>query len=205
MYGWLIALGIIVLLAILPVGVCLIYNADGLVLSLLLGLLKIKLIPKAPKEKKEKKKPEKKQKKQKTESSSKPADKKKSTGKVTDFLPLVDVGLKFLRSFRRKLRVNRLDVVYVMAGGDPCDLALNYGKAWEAIGNIVPYLDRIFVIKKRNIQVQCDFAADSPRIYARLDVTITVGRLIGLAVKYGVLALREFLKIKNKRKGGAHK
>ena len=201
MTGWFIAIGIMVLIAILPVGVCLIYDADGLLLSLLLGAVKIKLFPKASGDKKvKKKKPEKKQPKQK-QKTTKPA--KKSGGKITDFLPLVDIGLKFLNSFRRKLRVKCLEINYVMAGGDPSDLALNYGKAWTAVGNVMPLLERVFVIKKRNIQVQCDFSADVATIYARLDITITVGRIIGLAVKYGVLALREFLKIKNK--GGAEK
>lgn len=204
MTGWLIALGILVLLAILPVGVCLIYDADGLILFLLFGAVRIKLFPRASKDKKEKKeKPVKKQKKSNTAPKQKPVEKKKSGGKITDFLPLVDVGIKFLGSFRRKLRVKRLTVNYVMGGGDPCDLALNYGKAWTAVGNIMPLLERIFVIKKRNIQVQCDFTAPSATIYARLDITITIGRVVGLAVKYGVLALREFLKIKNK--GGASK
>lgn len=202
MTGWLIALGILVLLAVLPVGVCLIYNEDGLVLSLFLGAVKIKLFPKASKEKKKKEKP-KKQKKAKPASKPQSVKKERSGGKITDFLPLVDIGLKFLGSFRRKLRVKRLELNYVMAGGDPCDLALNYGKAWTAVGNIMPLLERIFVIKKRNIQVQCDFAEVAARISARLEITITIGRVVGIAVKYGVKALREFLKIKNKNKGGA--
>lgn len=202
MTGWLIALGILVLLAVLPVGVCLIYNEEGLVLSLLLGAVKIKLFPKASSEKKkEKSKKEKKQKK--AASKGKKGKKKRSGGKVTDFLPLVDIGLQFLGSFRRKLRVRRLEMRYVMAGGDPCDLALSYGKAWTAVGNLMPLLERVFVIRKRNIQVQCDFAADSAEISARLDITITVGRVVGIAVKYGFKAIREFLKIKNK--GGAKK
>lgn len=204
MTGWLIALGILVLLAVLPVGVCLIYNEDGLVLSLFLGAIKIKLFLKASKEKKKKEKP-KKQKKVKPASKPQSVKKERSGGKITDFLPLVDIGLKFLGSFRRKLRVKRLELNYVMAGGDPCDLALNYGKAWTAVGNIMPLLERIFVIKKRNIQVQCDFAEVSARISARLEITITIGRVVGIAVKYGVKALREFLKIKNKNKGGAKK
>lgn len=210
MTGWLIALGILVLIAILPVGVGLIYSHDGLVLSLLLGMIKIKLLPKNPKEKKQKDKKKKeaskkKKKSKNNDSGQKPKEKKRSGGKVTDFLPLLDVGIRLLSSFRRKLRVKRMEVNYIMAGGDPCDLALNYGKAWEAVGNIMPYLDRIFVIKKRNIQVQCDFTANSACIYAKLDITITIGRVIGIAVKYGFLALREFLKLKNKRKGGATK
>ena len=204
MTGWLIALGILVLLAVLPVGVCLIDNEDGLILSLLLGAIKIKLFPKASTEKKkEKPKKKKKQKQKNTATKDKKKNKKKSGGKLTDFLPLVDIGLQFLGSFRRKLRVNRLEILYVMAGVDPCDLALNYGKAWTAVGNLMPLLERIFVIKKRNIQVQCDFTADSAKISARLDMTITVGRVVGIAVKYGIKAIREFLTIKNK--GGAKK
>lgn len=208
MTGWLIALGILVLLAIMPVGVCLIYGSDGLYLSLLLGLFKIKILPKnTKKEKKEKIKKDKpkKQKPKKSKPKAASGHKKKTGGKVTDFLPLLELGIRFLGGFRRKLRLHRLELNYIMAGGDPCDMALNYGKAWEAVGNVVPYLDRMFVIRKRDIQVQCDFVASSPTIYARLDISITIGRVIGLVVKYGVLALREFLKIKNKRKGGAQK
>ena len=36
---------------------------------------------------------------------------------------------------------------------------------------------------------------------AAADITILTGRLLGLAARYGYQALREFLKIKNKRKG----
>ena len=210
MTGWLIALGILVLLAILPVGVSLIYNEDGLFLSILLGLVKIRILPKAAKkEKKEKKaKPPKKQAK-KEKSKATPKEKKpkeKSGGKLTDFLPLVQIALRLLGSFRRKLRVNRLELKLTMAGGDPCDLAVNYGKAWAAVANLMPQLERIFVIKKRDIQVQCDFVDDTTRIKARLDITITIGRIVGVVVKYGVLAVLELLKILNKRKnnkGGA--
>lgn len=198
--GWYIALGILVLLAIMPVGVSLIYQEDGLILSLLLGTVKIKLYPKSKKEKPEKKdKKEKKQTKPASAGEKKPEQKKKG-GKLSDFLPLVDVALGFLGSLRRKLRVKRLELDLILAADDPCDLALNYGKAWAAVGNIMPLLEQMFVIKKRNVQVQCDFLADTTRITARLDVTITVGRVIGLAAKYGVLALREYFKLK---KGGA--
>ncbi len=205
MTGWLIALGILLFLAILPVGVSLIYNQSGLYLSILVGLVKIRLLPKPSKEKEKKvkkAKPAKKtEKPQKPVASSKPPKtKEKSGGKLTDFLPLLDIGLKFLGSFRRKLRVNRLYLNLVMAGGDPCDLAVNYGKAWAAVGNLMPMLEKVFVIKKRNVQVQCDFVAPATTIHARLDITITIGRVVGIAVKYGILAVVELLKILNKRK-----
>jgi hypothetical protein len=92
-----------------------------------------------------------------------------------------------------------------MAGGDPCDLAVNYGRAWAAVGNLLPQLEKWFVIKKRDIEVECDFEASQTLVIAHLDLTITLGRLLATALVYGVKALIEFLKIKNKRKGGASK
>ena len=68
----------------------------------------------------------------------------------------------------------------------------------------MPHLDRLFVIKKRDVEVECDFTASETLVFARLDLTITLGRLLSLAVCYGIRALKEFLNIKKKRKGGAN-
>ena len=61
------------------------------------------------------------------------------------------------------------------------------------------------MIKKRDIDVGCDFVASETTIYVRLDLTITLGRILAIAVVYGFRGIVEFLKIKNKRKGGASK
>ena len=130
-------------------------------------------------------------------------DKKEKGGSLLDFLPLVKVELNFLGDLRRRLRVNRLELKLILAGGDPCDRAVNYGRAWTAVGNLMPQLERLFVIKKRDVEVECDFTASETLVIARLDLTITLGRLLGLAIVYGIRALREFLKLQKKRKGGA--
>ena len=108
--------------------------------------------------------------------------------------------LDFLAAFGRKIRVNHLEMKLILAGGDPCDLAVNYGKAWTALGNLLPLLERCFVIRKRDLQVECDFVSESTTIFARLDITITLRRLLGLVVVYGIRALKEYLKISQKRK-----
>ena len=61
MTGWLIALGILILLAILPLGVSVIYNEDGPLIRIIAGFIRIKVFPlkKKEKKKKEKKKPKK--------------------------------------------------------------------------------------------------------------------------------------------------
>ena len=91
----------------------------------------------------------------------------------------------------------------ILAGDDPCDLAVNYGRIWAAVGNLMPQLERLFVIKKRDIQVECDFTASETCVVAHLDITITLGRLLALALVYGVRVLIEFRSMK--RKGGGDK
>ena len=203
--GWLIALGILVLLAILPLGATVRYHADGLVLKVIAGPVRIGILPKkkkeAPKET-TKEKPKKKTKGKKTAAKSEAKPKEKG-GPITDFLPIVQTALELLDSFRKKLRIKRLEMKLILAGDDPCDLAVNYGKANAALGNLLPVLERCFVIKKRDLEVECDFEASETLIIARADVTITLGWLLAILVKYGVRALKQYLNIKNKRKGGA--
>ena len=206
--GWLIALGILVLLAITPVGVHARYNSDGILLRAIAGPVKITLLPRKKKETKREStekpvKPKKEKVPKQKKKPDKPADNQEKGGSVTDFLPLLQLVFDFLGEFRRKLRVNRLELKLVLAGGDPCNLAVNYGKAWAAVGNLMPQLERFFVIRKRDVEVECDFTAGQTLIIARLDLTITIGRLLSMAVRYGIRAVREYLKIINKRKGGA--
>ena len=217
--GWLITLLILTALAILPLGASIIYDEDGAVVRVIAGPVKIKVFPLPKKDKKPEKKPKKEKKLKKEKTSSKKQEKsnkqtqtsgkteteakKKKGGPITDFLPLVKVLLKFLDGFRRKLRLNVLELKLIMAADDPCDLAVNYGRAWAAVGNLMPQLERIFVIQKRNIEVECDFTADKTLVIARLDLTITLGRLLSLVFLLIGRAIVELIKIVLKRKGGA--
>lgn len=212
--GWLIAFIIIFLLAILPLGASVKYNSDGPLVRIIAGPIRFTVFPMKKKEKKEKKPKEKKEKKTKKEKPKKESkkdqekskeEKKEKGGSVLDFLPLVNVGINLLNDLRWKLRLNRLELKLIMAADDPADLGMNYGKAWAAVGNLVPALERNCVIKKKDIEVECDFTTSETLIIARLDITITLGRIIALVVVNGIRALRELLKIMKKRKGGAVK
>ena len=199
--GWLIAAGMIILLAILPLGVSAVYDDAGPLVKVIAGPVRIRVYPSDGKKKEKEPKPKKEEKK-KTQPATAKTTKKKG-GSFRDFLPLIQTALEFLGAFRRKLRVNRLEMKLIMAADDPCDLALNYGKAWAAVGNLMPQLERLFVIKKRNVEVECDFMADKTLIFAKLDLTITLGRLLAIAVVYGIRILRQYLTIMKTRKGGA--
>lgn len=202
--GWLIALGILVLIAILPVGASVEYDSDGFRAAVIAGVFHIPVFPVKKKEKKPKKVKKKapaKAKETKTKKKSEP--KQKKGGSLMDFLPVLDRVLDFLSAFRRKLRIQQLEMVIILGGGDPSDLAINYGRGWAALGNLEPLLDQAFVIKKRKMEVECDFLAESTTVIARMDISITIGRIVALLVAWGLPIVWEFLKIINKRKGGA--
>lgn len=203
--GWLIAFGVLTLIAIFPVGVSAFYDEGGPRAFVIAGPFRICVFP--AKKKNETTKVKKKEKKPKEKKPAKPAaqkqKEKKKGGSIHDFLPIVDLVLDFLAAFGRKLRVNHLQMKLILGGSDPSDLAENYGRGWAVLGNLMPLLDKAFVIRKRDLEVECDFLADSTTILARLDLTITIGRVISLLVIRGIPILRELLKLMKLLKGGA--
>ena len=201
--GWLIFLAILVLLAILPLGASVLYDADGPRVRIVAGPVKIQVFPMKKKPKKAKKEASPKEPKKQTAAKQEPFPKPRTGGSWTDFLPLVQVVLDLLNDLRRKLRVNHLLLHLTLAGDDPCDLAVNYGRMNASLAALIAQLERVLVIRKRDVHVDCDFTANETVILARLDLTITLGRILSIAVRYGVRGLMTFLKIKKQREGGA--
>ena len=198
--GWLIALGILVLLMCLPLGISGIYDGSGAQVRLILGPIRLLLYPgKGKKEKKEKPAP-----KEQKKGPSRSATKQKG-GSLGDFIPLARRVLDFLEDLRKKLRVDLLRVHVTMAGGDPCDLAVNYGKTMTALAALDPQLERFLTIRKKDVWVGVDFEGDKTLVYARMDLTISLGRILSLGFRHGIRILREFMNITKLRKGGAVK
>lgn len=209
--GWGVFFACLVVLALLPLGIRGSYDQTGFTVRVIAGPVKITLFPRKNRKRKskntdssekttevttkspsEKKRPE-------TETTEKDKPGMQSGGSLERFVPWIRLGLDFLGALRRKIRLDNLYLYLVLAGDDPCDLAVNYGRAWAVVGDLLPKLERVFVIGKRDIQVNCDFAAEKITVAARGDMTITLGRTLCLGVIYGIRALKIILK----RKGGA--
>ena len=216
--GWWITLGILTLLAFVPVGVRVCYDAEGPLVKLVLGPVKLTLFPRPKKDQKPEKEKKEKQSKRKAKKTAEeanlpkppqpPAEKKpkgKKGGSLKDFLPFVKLAFDFLGDFRRKLRMKELYLRLILASSDPCDLAVNYGKTWTAVGNFLPALERWFVIQKRDVEVECDFTASETKVIARMEITMTLGRLLSLVAVYGFRGIKEFIVFRKLRKGGAAK
>ena len=114
-------------------------------------------------------------------------------------LSLARLACDVLGDLRRKLRVEKL-TIYVRFGGDAAKAAINYGRAWAAIGALMPMLDRLFVIREREICPELCYEQKSMTLDTRLVMSITIGRALSLALRAGV----KFLKfMANNKKGGA--
>lgn len=189
--GWLIGFAILFAILLLPIGVRFIYRESQSGAWVLIGPVRFLVYPK---QKHEEKNPT-------HHKSDNPKGEK--GGSYREFLPIIRTIIAFLEELRRKIRVRRLELKMILAGDDPSDLAVNYGRAWAALGNLMPQLERFLVIKKRNIEVECDFTAEETLIYARVDATISLIRLLHLLLRHGIKLLKQFVDLNKIRKGGA--
>ena len=200
--GWLVFLGIILLLGCLPLGIRLRYGENGFFAAVLLGKIPIAVYPMPEWLEKRLHRPKKEPEAPKPQAAPKqeaPKEQQSSGGSLARFLPFAKLGLQFLGDLRRKLRVNNLQFKLILAGEDPCDLAVNYGRAWAALGNLMPKLDRALVIRKRNVEVECDFLAEEIKVLFAMDLTITLGRILGLGLGYGFQAIKLYMNLKNEK------
>lgn len=202
----LVILAVLVLIGCIPVGVDAAYGESGVLLSAKIGFFRLQILPAKPQKPKKPKKP----KQQKPAASPAPsaapdapaaeaAPQKKLA--LPGGLRLVNLALSTLGDLRRKLRVEELTLHVTFAGDDPADAALHYGQAWAAVGALMPALDRLFVIKKRDICPILDYNREQMSVDAHLILTITIGRALALGLKAGL----GFLKLLNdSKKGGAN-
>lgn len=197
--GWLIGLGAVLLVGLIPIGLHGIYDAKGGRVWLKLGFLSLQMYPRQRKAAKKSKS----SKSRSGKANSAQAGQGKTGGSSTDFVPIVKIFLEFIKNFRRKLRVNNLELKIILADEDPSDLAIHYGHAWAALGNLMPRLESSLVIYKRNLEVECDFTETKTKVYADVCISITLGRALALLVCHGPRIVKYYYQIINKRKGGA--
>ncbi|MFR8334349.1 MAG: hypothetical protein ACLU9S_19980 [Oscillospiraceae bacterium] len=62
-----------------------------------------------------------------------------------------------------------------------------------------PLLDRALRIRRKDIQIFCDFTAENTEAYLRLDLVLCPARLLGLMLRQGPALLRVYREQKTKK------
>ena len=182
-----------------PVGLRLRYDREGLAAWVILGPVRLGLGKKKPPKKKPPKPP-------KGNHSAKPggesgdAPPPESGGTLAGLKVYLPTAKAMLGAVRRRLTVRRLTLLVNLAGDDPCDLAVNYGRTWAALGSGLALLEGAFRIRQRRVEVACDFAGEETRIYGELVIVACPARLLAVAIRYGWQLLKIYW---NQKKGGA--
>ena len=98
--GWLIALGILVLLGCIPLGIRVKYDADGFTADLLTGPVRMRLYPRGQAQKSKNEKPA-----AQSTGTKPPTQPQKKGGDFSKFMPYLKIATDFLVDLRRKLRI----------------------------------------------------------------------------------------------------
>ena len=198
MSGLVIPAGVLVVLLLLGqvrIGLRGEYTADGVKAWARLGPVWIRLLPRE-----KKKKPGGKQK-----SPPKPV---KGEGKKTGLTPggaldyareLLPLALEAAGRFRKKLRVDRLELELRSGAQDPADAAMAYGYANAALGALWLPLTQAFHVKDGTARVKLDFDARQTTLYARGAMSLKVGQALWLGLCFGMKGLRKIFAVKGRR------
>ncbi len=113
------------------------------------------------------------------------------------FLP---IALEAGGQFRRKLRVDKLELELTVSASDPADAALRYGQANAALGCAWGALLAAFDVKDGRAAAKLDLEAGGCTLYALVSLSLKLGQMLRLGAYFGVKALRALLAVRRRRR-----
>ena len=194
MTAWIVVGSIVLallLISLIRVGGVAEYSQSGLLAKLRLGAIQIQLYP--AREKKEKEKRKKESREAPEEEQAPPAKPGGGVGQLKRYLPLIADAAGRLK---RKIRIDKLNLDFIAAAGDPAAAAMEYGYANAAVGMIWPLFEQNFKVKERRIRTAVDFSAPKPTVYVYAALSLTIGQALSLGLGLTV----RFIKIASQMK-----
>lgn len=193
-----ILLALLLCISLIRVGGVVEYSAEGLTIAARAGIVKITLYPRPVKQKKQTF-----QKKKAIEKAKKAAQDQapKLGGALKFLLKLIPVACELAGRFRRKLRVDRLNIDFTAAGGlDAARGAIQFGQASAAMGAMTALLENSFQIKERRFRSSVDFTHTEPVVYLYAALSLTIGQCVRLGVWAGIRVLKVYLAYRKEQK-----
>jgi len=181
----LIVLLVLFLLGQIRIGVQVEYCEQGLLVRVRVGAVLIAVFPR----KEKKKKPKSSKKPNSSGQPAEPAPKGKKGGHLKLALKFIPLVLDTVKKFRRKLRVDKLEMSLVVCADDPADAAIRYGQANALLGSLWQPVTQVFHVKDGHAHVGLDFESDKPTIYILASLSLTIAQTLALGLVFGIKAL----------------
>ena len=179
---------LLVLLLILftPVRVRFTYDQGDMALRLKFGPLRIQILPgpeRSERPKKEKKESKKKPEKEKKEKPKKPKAKinREQIFYALEKLPPI-LGRALKRTWK-SIRIEPLKVYLLVAGNDPADTAVLYGRLEAGIAAGLPMLERVIRIKDEDIRLYPDFTQQEMDCIADVGLSLRPWNIVTMGVR----------------------
>ena len=180
---FLIILGVLVLLIalimIIPIGFDAGYEQGKIRVALKAAGLKIQLFPR-------KKKP-------KETADEKPKEKKRLDITLEEILDLLRAVLDGVAYFNDRIRVDRFVLHLTVAGYDPYNVALAYGKINAWLSGCAPLFKKLNA-KNSDVWTAVDFIDDWPHVDFAIAMSFRIGTLFAMGIRTGIGALKVLLR-----------
>lgn len=185
----LIVLLILAALGQIRIGAQVEYCEEGLLVRIRAGAFLIPVFPVKREKNKEKQ----------TKQAKSPQQKKKKGGTLQLVLDLLPLVLETAGKFRRKLRVDQLEMNLIICDPDPADAAIRYGQANALLGSIWQPVTRAFHVKDGHAHVGVDFEEETPVLYILASLSLTVAQTLGLVFAFAFKGLGILIRNRSKR------
>lgn len=101
---------------------------------------------------------------------------------------VIGVILEDPERYLRAVTVDKLKILLKIATGNAAETALYYGKAAAAVGIILPFADKVFIIKRQKIDINADFESSKPEIKGDIIISTNMCR-VSAAMIYFMLKI----------------
>lgn len=172
MIGWIFTAASLYLLLSMKAGVRLLWKSGTATLKIRVGMFRFSF---STREKRSDKRSSS------TASKAESSKKKPSTKKWVS--ALLSNWREVLEMVARILRTPKLDLLrlhMIVGGRDPEICAMNYGRICGALGAGLPLVQRLFAVKKQDVNVSCEFSRQETDVLAEVEVTVQVYEICAL-------------------------
>ena len=132
-----------------------------------------------------------------------PSDPSKKKQPLTKYAPAIPCVIKAAGRVIKQLRVDNLDLDIQVGGGDPSDVALNYGRLNSAVGSVWGTFRNVLNVKDADIHLGFDFDAGCSRVQGNVSVSWKIWQLVSTVIVFArdVLVVAYKNRMTNKQEG----